>query len=192
MLMLTKWQAVQAKLTGTTRFPQNPDIVIGCVDNRKCREAILESLQASSHSAYWLDIGNSEHSGQAILGQVVSSRVKLPNRLPHAADLLPEIIDASLDDTDDTPSCSLAEALSKQSLFINETMANLACNMLWELIRFGRISHHGQFVNIKSGRVTPLVVDVEVWKRFGFGVPKIENKAEESCLAVSPSNGGCF
>jgi PRTRC genetic system ThiF family protein len=173
MLMQTKWRAAQIRVTETSRFEDSPDIVIGCVDNRKGRAAILASLRSSIYnSAYYMDIGNREHDGQVILGQVVSSRFKLENRLPHIADLFPEIVDASLDDTDDTPSCSLAEALERQSLFINDSMANAACNMLWELFRYGRISHHGQFVNIKSGRVTPLAVDPEAWKRFGYGVPK--------------------
>ena len=171
MLMQTGWQAEIAKVTNDSRFNSQPDIVIGCVDNRKGRGAILATLKRSVYkSAYYLDIGNREHDGQVVLGEVFGSGYKRENRLPHIADLYPDIIDGSLDVTDDTPSCSLAEALEKQSLFINDTMANIACNILWELFRYGQISHHGQFVNIKSGRVTPLAIDPETWKRFGYGV----------------------
>lgn len=172
MLMQTKWGASQSMLTSASSYHNSPDIVIGCVDNRKGRAAILASLQKSYKPTYWLDIGNSEHTGQVILGQVVPKGKKFENRLPHAADLMPEIVDASLDATDDTPSCSLAEALDRQSLFINDTMANCACNILFELFRYGQISHHGQFVNIKTGRVSPLAVDPEAWKRFGMKFPK--------------------
>ncbi|MEQ1526466.1 MAG: PRTRC system ThiF family protein [Gallionella sp.] len=181
MLMQTGWQAEIAKVTNDSRFNSQPDIVIGCVDNRKGRGAILATLKRSVYkSAYYLDIGNREHDGQVVLGEVFGSGYKRENRLPHIADLYPDIIDGSLDVTDDTPSCSLAEALEKQSLFINDTMANAACNLLWELFRYGRLTHHGQFVNIKSGRVTPLSIDPEVWKRFGYdenAKPKRRRKA---------------
>lgn len=169
MLMQTNWRAECAKVTDQTYFGSRVDMVIGCVDNRKGRGAILNALKRSANpSAYYLDIGNREHDGQVVLGEVFSSSYKRENRLPHVADLYPDIIDESLDATDDTPSCSLAEALEKQSLFINDAMANSGCNMLWELFRYGHISHHGQFVNIKSGRVTPLPIDTETWKRFGY------------------------
>ena len=186
MLMQTGWVAEAAKVTDGTQF-SNPDIVIGCVDNRNGREAILKALKRSVYSsAYYLDIGNREHDGQVVLGEVFGASYKRENRLPHVADLYPDIIDGSLDDTDDTPSCSLAEALEKQSLFINDTMANAACNLLWELFRYGQLTHHGQFVNIRSGRVTPLAIDPETWKRFGFEAklkPKRRSKVAEVRVA---------
>jgi PRTRC genetic system ThiF family protein len=171
MMMQTGWSAKQEYVTSTSRF-HDIDIVIGCVDNRKGRAAILNAISQGNYgSTYYLDIGNREHDGQVILGQISARNGEIENRLPHVADLFPEIIDESLDDQDEAPSCSLAEALEKQSLFINDTMANAACNMLWELFRYGQISYHGQFVNIKSGRVTPLAIDPEAWKRFGYEVP---------------------
>ena len=169
MLMRTGWSAEKSSVTDDSRFRHNPDIVIGCVDNRKGRAAVLKAIKRSvNQSAYYLDLGNTEHTGQVILGEVFGTSCKRENRLPHAADLYPDIIDGSLDDKDDAPSCSLAEALDKQSLFINDTMANAACSLLWELFRYGQITHHGQFVNIKSGRITPLTIDPEAWKRFAF------------------------
>ena len=186
LLMQTGWVAEAAKVTDDTQF-SNPDIVIGCVDNRKGRAAILKALKRSVYSsAYYLDIGNREHDGQVVLGEVFGASYKRENRLPHVADLYPDIIDGSLDDTDETPSCSLAEALEKQSLFINDTMANAACNLLWELFRYGQLTHHGQFVNIRSGRVTPLAIDPETWKRFGFEAklkPKRLSKVAEVRVA---------
>ena len=186
LLMQTGWVAETLKVTDDTQF-SNPDIVIGCVDNRKGRAAILKALKRSVYSsAYYLDIGNREHDGQVVLGEVFGASYKRENRLPHVADLYPDIIDGSLDDTDDTPSCSLAEALEKQSLFINDTMANAACNLLWELFRYGQLTHHGQFVNIRSGRVTPLAIDPETWKRFGFEAklkPKRRSKVAEVRVA---------
>jgi len=172
MMMGTNWQSYQERVTKETRF-NSPDIVIGCVDNRKGRAAILDAIKRGvygMHSPYYLDIGNANSSGQYVLGQVFEKNSKRENRLPHVADLLPEIIDATLDDVDDGPSCSMAEALAKQSLYINETMATASCSLLWELFRHGQISTHGGFVNLKSGRTTPLNIDSETWKRFGYMV----------------------
>lgn len=176
MQMLTRWEASQEKITKESKMGSDVQIVIGCVDNRTARAAILHVMQKSIYRpAYFLDFGNREHDGQVILGEVFPTRyqteVRGP-RLPHVGDLFPEIIDGSLDEKDETPSCSLAEALEKQSLFINDTMANAGMNMLWELVRYGGISHHGQFVNVKSGRCTPLAVDPVAWQRFGYDVPK--------------------
>jgi hypothetical protein len=37
-------------------------------------------------------------------------------------------------DDSNEPSCSLAEALEKQDLFINSTLANMAASLLWNLL----------------------------------------------------------
>ena len=186
MMMQTAWQAETVKVTDDSRFSSQPDVVIGCVDNRKGRAAILNAVKRSVYqsSCYWIDVGNREHDGQVVMGEVFGAQFKRDNRLPHVADLYPSIIDGSLDATDEAPSCSLAEALEKQSLFINSTMANAACNLLWELFRYGRISYHGQFVNIKSGRVTPLAIDPEAWKRFGYDEKQAKPKRRSKAAKV--------
>ena len=95
MLMQTNWKAEVAKVSDDSRFNSRPDIVIGCVDNRKGRGAILKALKRSvyQHSAYYLDIGNREHDGQVVLGEVFGGQFKREHRLPHIADLYPDIID---------------------------------------------------------------------------------------------------
>lgn len=167
MTMGTSWNAVVERVTDDSRL--NSDIVIGCVDNRKARKAILAAVSRSG-GGYWLDVGNRLNDGQVVLGEVLSSWNKNApaNRLPHAADLFPEIVDESQESADDGPSCSLAEALGKQSLFVNRGVALYALNLLWELFRHGQISYHGVFVNLKTARATPLAIDPDVWKRFGY------------------------
>ncbi|MHB1678665.1 MAG: PRTRC system ThiF family protein [Sulfuriferula sp.] len=172
LLMQTKWEAHQEKLTSKSNL-YSADVVIGCVDNRAGRKAILAATEANRKATYYMDFGNREHDGQVILGQVMpesNEKSKNEMRLPHAANLFPELVDESLDDKDETPSCSLAEALEKQSLFINDTVANAGMNMLWELFRYGQLSYHGVFINNKTGRVNPLPIDPEAWARFGYGV----------------------
>lgn len=167
------WKAKVARLDESTRGIK-ADIVIGCVDNRKARKAILENFDGS----YWLDIGNRLDNGQVILGEIPTSWEKhRADRLPHAADLFPEMIDESADAEDDLPSCSLAEALQKQSLLVNRGVALYALNLIWELFRFGEIETHGVFVNMKASRTSPLMIDPEVWKRMGYNPAPSEEEA---------------
>lgn len=146
------------------------DLVIGAVDNRAARLAILTGLKsASSGVRYWLDLGNRASDGQVVLGEVASSpRGKVnPMLLPHVAEFYPEMVDPSKEQDDDTPSCSLAEALEKQSLFINPAVSVQAMNILWNLFTKGQIDIHGAFISLEQSTVLPLRVDPEVWCRFG-------------------------
>jgi PRTRC genetic system ThiF family protein len=165
----TVWKSSIDKLTTNTSL-HGFDIVIGAVDNRAARLAILRGLEGTmSGVRYWLDMGNRKSDGQVILGEVTSRRKKLDEqlRLPHAAELYPEIIEPKLEQQDDTPSCSLAEALKKQALLINPVLADFAANILWQLFTKGSIESHGVFVNLESMMVVPLKVDPDVWDRFG-------------------------
>lgn len=159
----TEWKAVTRKLEPNHEI--EPDIVIGCVDSRKGRAAILEAV-CSSH-CYYIDSGNGEDSGQVVLGEILGRHSTSP-RLPHVADLFPEMVDVALDATDDRPSCSVAEALQKQSLVINNAMAQEIFNLLWMLLRHGKLDYTGRFVNLKAGLSNPIRVDTEVWKRMGY------------------------
>jgi sulfur-carrier protein adenylyltransferase/sulfurtransferase len=141
------------------------DIVIGCVDSRKSRKVLMSS-HAFWNSYYWLDIGNNAESGQFVLGQPPNNKVTGEDqRLPTVADLFPEIVDPKLDKKDKLPSCSAVEALQRQEPFVNQTLAYQALAMLARLFRRGRISYHGGFINIATGRTSSLPVDPAVWQR---------------------------
>lgn len=167
----TMWNAQVGRLTTGTAGMGKFDIVIGCVDNRAARLAILRSLErAGGGKRYYLDLGNRTGDGQVVLGEVTSDKRKNddPQRLPHVGELFPQLIDAALDKLeDDGPSCSLAEALEKQSLFINTAVSLFASNLLWQLFTTGEIEHHGAFINLDGMRVMPMAVDPETWARFG-------------------------
>ena len=161
MAMGVNWKAIPERFEGSST--QFIDMIIGCVDNRASRKTIAEL--DSYQSLYWLDMGNGQNGGQIILGQVGRRK-----QLPHVGDLFPETIDPALDLIDDTPTCSLAEALEKQSLFVNRAMALYGLNLLSELFRYGKIDYHGVFVNLKTARTSPLKVDPEIWARMGYTV----------------------
>jgi PRTRC genetic system ThiF family protein len=159
------WTAVAEHLTSQTDI-SNIDIVIGCVDTRAARHLIHTKVQyAQSRVAYWLDLGNSTDSGQFVLGQPLNGRnSRSATRLRTAPELFPEIADPSLDD-DGIPSCSALEALERQEPFVNQVLAYHALGLLTQLFRYGRLEHHGAFVNVRESRVQPLCINSAIWKK---------------------------
>ncbi len=159
------WDADIQFLDQSWRSPHNIDIIISCVDTRKARKLITESA-AYGRAHYWLDLGNNAETGQFVLGQPPTSpATDAEVQLPNVADLFPEIIDAKLDAKDKLPSCSALEALESQSPFVNQTLAYQALAMLARLFRYGKLTYHGAFANLATGRVSSLPVDPAVWKR---------------------------
>lgn len=145
-------------------------IVISCVDSRAARAGLVRIMEDPGwHPLYWMDLGNRAADGQVVLGSPAWNKKHRRDRarLPTVAELFPEIADARLRE-DNAPSCSLAEALGRQELFINQAVVTVALQILWQLFRFGQTDWHGAFINLKSGRSTPLPVDPEAWKRLGF------------------------
>jgi hypothetical protein len=61
-------------------------------------------------------------------------------------------------DHDSGPSCSLAEALEKQDLFINSALAQLGCDLLWKMFRHGMTEQRGLYLNLETMTVNPMPV----------------------------------
>lgn len=145
------------------------DLVIGCVDTRAARAAIRKEYE--HRARYWLDFGNEEAIGQFVLGELTAPKIPTGktiemrggwkqeemrdgSRLPHVGDLFPDLLDPDLD-ADDGPSCSAAEALTRQAPFINQVLANHGLALLSRLFRYGQIDHHGGHINLETGRHVP-------------------------------------
>ena len=158
----TQWRSLPYMFDGNNVDVYRTDMVISCVDSRRARSLIVKSFK----QGYYMELGNNAATGQVVLGEFGKSHGR-DNRLPHAVDLFPEIADTTLPE-DDQPSCSMAEALEKQNLFINRMIAGWASELLWQMFRNGKLSFHGNFVNLTSGRVAPIPVDEEVWSRMGY------------------------
>lgn len=172
--MGTNWKAETQKFERNTlgRLPENAKatIYITCVDNVQARFDIAEILKAMSkrrvnrdEPKYWIDMGNSQQTGQVILSTI--GEIKQPNSekyetvasLPMVTDEFGELLKQS-EQTDDTPSCSLAEALEKQDLYINATLAQMGCSLLWSMFRHGMTENRGFFLNLKNFQTQPLKV----------------------------------
>jgi PRTRC genetic system ThiF family protein len=158
------WDAVPENLTESHQI-QQMDVVIGCVDTRAARAVIEHRTTRSSAVHYAMDIGNSESSGQFILGEPLNAvNRRSRTRLRTAAELFPEITDATFDN-DGQPSCSAIEALSRQECFVNAVLAQHALALLARLFRYGEISYHGAFVDVATSRAVPLAIDPTEWRQ---------------------------
>lgn len=145
------------------------DLVISCVDTRAARREMHEAFNSKTgpwrNIRYWLDIGNNASNGQFVFGQPlnnVNSRSK--DRLRTVTELFPSIMDTSLGEGD-LPSCSAAEALTRQQPFVNNVLATSALAMVTRLLHHGQLGHHGAFYNAETGRSAPLPIDPEMWEK---------------------------
>jgi PRTRC genetic system ThiF family protein len=170
----TNWKAQTVKFEKDKfgRMPENARaiITITCVDNVQARFEVAEILKESSYRRYhhdepkyWLDFGNSQHTGQVLLSTI--GEIKQPNSekyravasLPFVTDEYGELLKES-EQGDNTPSCSLAEALEHQDLFINSSLAQMGCSLLWNLFRRGMTEYKGFFHNLKDFTTHPIKV----------------------------------
>ncbi len=149
------WKAVHGRAPGKIGV-DGADILITCVDTASARRAIGAALAEERNSpAYWMDLGNRASDGQYLIGCPGQAAAKDRPRLPTVLEYFPELADDSVPD-DNAPSCSVAEALERQSLFVNRVMASHALALLFELLGRGSIGHAGAFINLASGQAVPI------------------------------------
>lgn len=173
----TAWKAVPAYYNLSLAGKQNlqASITVSCVDTVKARFEIANILTAMAEKGgrdkplYWMDLGNSRHTGQVILSTIgnipqPNSRKFLPvENLPLITDEFKSLLLTQEDSNE--PSCSLAEALAKQDLFINPSLANEGASLLWQLFREGMIEYRGFFLNLKKFRSEPIKMPFPAAKR---------------------------
>jgi PRTRC genetic system ThiF family protein len=168
----SNWKAVTEKYDKAYSGENaSATITIGCVDTVLARLEIAQILKKLNRSMgnsrnqplYYMDFGNSRETGQVILSTVgkiaqpVSKQYRTIESLPMVTDEFGELLSAS-EAGDNTPSCSLAEALTRQDLFINSALANVGASLLWQLFREGIIFNRGFFLNLKEFKTQPLKV----------------------------------
>ncbi|MGE9310850.1 PRTRC system ThiF family protein [Niabella sp. CJ426] len=163
----TNWKAETRKF-GIATLKQSGEnvaanIYITCVDNVATRFEMAEFLKiprprySYDQPLYWMDYGNSRYTGQVILSTV--GKIQQPKsrkyepvaNLPFITDEYPDLLKQS-ETKDDTPSCSLAQALEQQDLYINGALAQLGSSLLWGMFRNGLTEHRGFFLNLKEFR----------------------------------------
>lgn len=162
----TDWEAMPAMYKLTKHHTSN--ILITCVDTAKSRVSIAAAIasvgmknnEPYNKMYYWLDMGNLQHTGQCVLGTIYPSKPPSKHKgkaaLKNVVQKFPQL--KKIVEKNQGPSCSLAEALEKQDLFINSTLANFGCQLIWRLIKQGQISYHGCYVNLENCIVNPIKV----------------------------------
>ena len=78
--------------------------------------------------------------------------------MPRMNVITEEVSYSTIREEDSGPSCSLAEALRKQDLFINSMLAQIGCDILWRMFREGRTFYRGAYLNLDTLRVNPIPV----------------------------------
>lgn len=143
------------------------NLMITCVDNVATREVVhsiknsnIRKREPFTIPVYWLDLGNSQKSGQVVLGTF--GTIKQPKGTRGSVGELPTILDYFPDmkkfDKPGTPSCSLAEALGNQDLFINSILAQYGAQIIWNMFREIKLHYHGLFVNLETLATNPIKV----------------------------------
>jgi PRTRC genetic system ThiF family protein len=170
----TNWKAETMKFgkNGAGKSPEHAkaNIYISCVDSVNARFEIAKILNGTTDRwayrntpKYWMDYGNGKFAGQVILSTI--GNLEQPNSekyeavayLPFVTEEFGDLLKQS-ESEDDTPSCSLAEALEKQDLYINSALAQMGCSLLWNLFRNGMTENRGFFLNLKEFRSQPIKV----------------------------------
>lgn len=166
----TDWTAMNSMFTKAIAQNAAANLTITCVDTVAARREVASILkketrhnyQGPNTNLYWLDFGNSQNTGQVILatvGEHKQPKTELHTtveQLPFITDEFSDLLDDAVEDT--TPSCSLAEALTKQDLYINPTLAQLGSALLWRMFRYGMTENRGVFLNLADFRTQPLKV----------------------------------
>lgn len=138
---------------------RSSNFIITCVDNVDSRRMVnriyndaREWYRKQNDENYiyaypfvWIDIGNTLNTGNVIIKSDVSKGL-----FEHFPDLV--------DNEKGGPSCSLAEALTKQDLFVNTFAANIAAKMLWDMLRNYEIRTGGAFFNLNTFKVNSIKI----------------------------------
>lgn len=150
-----EWTAVPFHASKFDHFKVN--IVITAVDSAKARVEIHNHLYTAKKSRshepdqkpyYWLDFGNDYKTGQVVLGTIYTKE------LPTVVDRFPVL--KKRKERKSEPSCSIAQALGKQDLFINSTLAQLGMNLIWKLFREAGVNYGGLYLNLETLNVNPI------------------------------------
>lgn len=171
----TNWKAITQQFSkkNMSKLPQGgaANIIISCVDTVPARFEVADIIRTAAiknksgifRPFYWMDFGNSKDSGQVILSTVgeiqqpPSKKFEVNSHLPFITEEFNSLLEES-GNRDSTPSCSIAEALANQDLFINPSLAYMGSSLLWNLLREGMILYRGFFLNLKNFRSQPIPV----------------------------------
>lgn len=164
----TQWKYATTKLDKNNFLSliQRHSIIMTCVDNPFTRCEIGDFLSNSVSDLIWIDGGNDQNTAQVVMGTSEQRNDLEYARLPNVYDLYGEQLKHQ--EFKDTDSCSHEAAIAKQDFGINDTVAQVMSQLVWQLIRYGELESHGAIINIANFKQSPLPVQPDVWAMFGF------------------------
>ena len=118
------------------------------MDSKASRKEIAGTIPKNTE-LYLIDSGNNGNFGQVLIGNG-SKELPLPYKFQ------PDLTKGK--ETHQAPSCSLAEALSYQDLFVNQWMATAILQLLWQMFRRGELTYRGFYINLETGRMNPVPI----------------------------------
>lgn len=141
------------------------DIVITATDSAKSRYDIQGFMgKVKNKTSLWLDIGVGEQFGNVVLGEFGKGK----HRLPNALDLFPDIAKGQQDDELKRKSCDILDAISRQNFTVNESGAATAVGLISRLMLHGSISVNGAMYDVEQCGSSPIRINREVWRSFGY------------------------
>jgi len=152
----TVWEALPIKYALGKNMTSNIHII--CVDNAEFRKKYYESSEELTKKKepylsnfFTIDCGNGKNFGQVIISD---SHKQLKNPF----DLYPDMINQDNEETQGMASCSYAESLEKQDMFINDQISVECVKILWSLFRKEELNINGVVVNAETNKTLPLKI----------------------------------
>ena len=144
----------------------NQDIVIGCVDSHHGRNTIFNSLRTDSYArktndSVWIDAGNHHDVGQVVLGNALAENVTWVGyetytrytHLPFPGVVFPGLLEP---EKVEAVSCAEAQAMGDQHLFINDWVAMVVANYVYQLLYRLPVTSFMTWVSVGFVRPVPI------------------------------------
>lgn len=165
----TNWRSIPEYVEPNNVIKIGYDFMITAVDKAQFRVGLGKAFSASESTStmLWLDVGNGKSDGQIILGHAYQN-AEVDLRVPNVYDLYAPMLIAVDDAKEDMPSCSTSEALQKQDFGVNRAVSAQATQLIWQLLRYGKLEHHGAFVDVLNATAQPLKIDPAQWAVYGY------------------------
>ena len=166
-----QWEAMPVMVKDFLKVKQS-NFLITAVDNIAVRNSVEKyfkkyrntKLHRTDYNTifYWIDAGNGKDFGQVILTttyDVPQPESTIYTTVPRLKSIIERYGNLSKFDNENTQgmlSCSMEESLSKQDLYINDTVSVYVVGIIWNLIRHFRIAYSGVIINQATFATKPL------------------------------------
>ena len=145
-------------------------VVIGCVDNAPARreiETYVTEKAGYGAARWWLDCGNSKHSGQVLLGgfnnmndQTVFPIPGYCARLPLPSQQHPDLLVAEPEEQAGESGLSCADLALRgaQGLAVNQQVAAIAADYLLQMLVYGTLTRFQTYFDQGSGTMRSTLI----------------------------------